>query len=128
MSVSHLAGGGERSAGLLRRSGRCQPLSVDAEFELEVADRLEPFVGLRVSAVASRLGTGGKSSKSFGANTVRYALEAPSPRRAPPGFEEHGVVLRVVRVNPEFYPYENTSFPAFSYAELVNEAWKTCSL
>jgi DNA mismatch repair endonuclease MutH len=100
--------------------------SVDL-LEAAVLEELAAFEGQRVGDVAASLSIPLGAGKSFAANVVRRLVGGARSARIVE-FNEMGATLRSPRVRPDLLPYEAVSFPAFRYADLIDESWTDSDL
>lgn len=105
-------------------------LGVSGEAALETAliGRTAPYVGRRVSDIAMELGVPESDGKSYAASVVHRIFGVRSFRTKVEEFERAGLTLRVSRVDGDLMPYEALSFPAFRYAQLLEEEWESSRL
>jgi len=105
-------------------------LRIDRPDRLEAAllESLSKWVGQKIHDIGDQLGVPRSVRKDYAAAVIRKAMGAKSHQTKIEEFERSGLTLRVVRVSQSRSPYEATSFPAFRYAELVEEEWEDSSL
>lgn len=105
-------------------------LQVSRADQLEAAllKRLSRWIGQRIYEIGDRFRVPRSVRKDYAAAVIRRAMGANSYRTKIEEFERSGLTLRVVRVSERGAPYEATSFPAFRYAELVEEEWEDSTL
>jgi len=88
----------------------------------------ERHVGKRIGVIGDALSVPGKTSKSYAARVIRRALGATKVDARLREFEEFGIEIKIVPLPREGRPWEAMSFPAFKYAELVEETWDVADL
>lgn len=98
------------------------------EFERDVLQHFERFVGRRLGGVASELGMPHSRAKAWTAGVVRRALGVRDPASRIREFAQQGIEIKVVPVNAEARPHEATSFPSMRYREIVQEEWEDSDL
>ena len=99
-----------------------------SDFESILVERFRPFVGKSVDEVGERLGAKKSGAKSYAAAVARLIFGARSFKAEIKQFAEMGLTPRTTRVSSKLFPYEATSFPAFSYKGLLEEAWEDSDL
>jgi DNA mismatch repair protein MutH len=97
-------------------------------FEQKLSGRFEPFVGQTIGQAGQILSIPASDSKSYAAAVVRRIFGVKSFRARIIEFEEMGLTPRITRVRADLMPYEATSFPAFRYLSLLEEAWDDSDL
>ncbi len=98
------------------------------DFERQVLDHFDRYVGKRVGDVAALLGLPSTAAKHRAAIVVRRALGQRQPELRIKEFERLGIEIKIVRLAADARPYEAMSFPAFRYGELVAEQWEDSDL
>lgn len=98
------------------------------DFESALAERFAPFVGQTLGRSAEQLGVAISPGKGFVGDVVRRALGAKTAKARIKEFEEMGIDVKATRVSPSGRPYESMSFPAFRYADLLEETWEDSDL
>ena len=99
-----------------------------SDFESVLVQRFSPFVGRSVDDVGEQLGAKKSGAKSYAAAVARLIFGAKSFKTEIKQFAEMGLTPRTTRVNATLFPYEATSFPAFSYMGLLEEVWEDSDL
>jgi DNA mismatch repair protein MutH len=109
---------------LIDNLGVARPL----EFEREVLEHFERFVGRRLGMVADDLGVPHSKAKDWSARVVRRALGTRDPASRIQEFAQQGIEIKVVSVRDDARPHEHTSFPAMRYHEVIQEEWEDSDL
>ena len=98
------------------------------EFEARVVEHVGRYVGQRLGAIGDSLGVPGTTSKNYAARVVRRAVGATKADARLREFEEFGIEIKIVPLPRGGRPWEAMSFPAFKYAELIDETWDVAEL
>lgn len=100
----------------------------DNTFDKAVAMRLAPHIGQSAQTIAKNLHvTSQQGSKSYYSDVARAVLGVRGKKIEE--FVKGEVTLRTLRVRPtDKVPYEDISFPAFKYEELLHTQWDDSDL
>lgn len=97
-------------------------LSENKTFEQQVLEKFSPFVGKRVSEIASllELELNPKQKDKF-AKLARAMMGVKKSKVEE--FEAAGVRMKTIQAKADGTPKESMSFPTFKYTDVINEVW-----
>jgi DNA mismatch repair protein MutH len=97
-------------------------------FEQLVSRRFDPFIGWRADDIAAKLEIRtSPRPKSFYANITNRILGLADEEQSAE-IRKAGITVKTMRILPSGRPKEDISFPAFKYAELVEQDWESSDL
>ena len=91
-------------------------------FEQEILDRFAPFAGKTITEIRNDVGHGlNPKSKDYYAMLARRMIGVQGKKIEE--FEKAEITMKTVQLRADGMPKEDMSFPAFRFAELVEEDW-----
>jgi len=93
----------------------------------KVVDEFEKYYDLNIDAICEHLGFyTNKKSKGY-CSTVTRAIIGNISQRELLEFYDSRTVIRTVRLDENFKPTQNISFPAFKFIDIANNDWDSSS-
>ncbi|MHB1086862.1 MAG: Sau3AI family type II restriction endonuclease [Minisyncoccota bacterium] len=90
--------------------------------ERTVEEKFAPFIGKTVQQIQKEVGKGlNTGTKDYLAQLARRMIGVQSKNIEE--FENAGIVMKTVRIQPNGMPAEDMSFPYFRFNELIKERW-----